>query len=113
MAPSTMSVKETGTCWETRPREGTFGWLRGVDLNHRPLGYEPNELPDCSTPRKHHSNLAPQRQTCPTATAARASSVLQLVALTRRHDLGWIDSLAVHLLFQDFPIFADQEIHPA
>src|SRR2546427_7613826 len=88
-------------------------WLRGVDLNHRPLGYEPNELPDCSTPRKHHSNLAPQRQTCPTATAARASSVLQLVALTRRHDLGWIDSLAVHLLFQDFPIFADQEIHPA
>src|SRR4029077_8165035 len=30
-------------------------WLRGVDLNHRPLGYEPNELPDCSTPR--HSQL--------------------------------------------------------
>jgi hypothetical protein len=27
------------------------GWLRGMDLNHRPLGYEPNELPDCSTPQ--------------------------------------------------------------
>ena len=27
------------------------GWLRGGDLNPRPLGYEPNELPDCSTPR--------------------------------------------------------------
>jgi hypothetical protein len=26
-------------------------WLRGMDLNHRPLGYEPNELPDCSTPQ--------------------------------------------------------------
>jgi hypothetical protein len=26
-------------------------WLRGVDLNHRPLGYEPNELPGCSTPQ--------------------------------------------------------------
>ncbi|MFB3916505.1 MAG: hypothetical protein ACE14M_07240, partial [Terriglobales bacterium] len=23
-------------------------------LNHRPLGYEPNELPDCSTPRIHY-----------------------------------------------------------
>ena len=27
------------------------GWLRGPDLNRRPLGYEPNELPGCSTPR--------------------------------------------------------------
>ena len=25
--------------------------LRGQDLNLRPLGYEPNELPGCSTPR--------------------------------------------------------------
>src|SRR3979490_2545990 len=29
-------------------------WLRGRDLNPRPLGYEPNELPDCSTPRQDH-----------------------------------------------------------
>ena len=29
------------------PRE----WLRGKDLNQRPSGYEPDELPDCSTPR--------------------------------------------------------------
>src|SRR5262249_49975363 len=27
-------------------------WLRGRDLNPRPLGYEPNELPGCSTPRR-------------------------------------------------------------
>jgi hypothetical protein len=38
-------------------------WLRGVDLNHRPLGYEPNELPDCSTPRNDHSNGTMKRQT--------------------------------------------------
>ena len=26
-------------------------WLRKLDLNQRPLGYEPNELPGCSIPR--------------------------------------------------------------
>ena len=25
---------------------------RGEDLNLRPSGYEPDELPDCSTPRR-------------------------------------------------------------
>jgi hypothetical protein len=32
---------------ETVPK----GWLRGRDLNARPQGYEPCELPGCSTPR--------------------------------------------------------------
>ena len=30
-------------------------WWRGEDLNFRPSGYEPDELPDCSTPRYIHS----------------------------------------------------------
>jgi hypothetical protein len=34
-------------------------WLRGLDLNQRPLGYEPNELPDCSTPHLDSNNLRP------------------------------------------------------
>ena len=38
-------------------------WLRGVDLNHRPLGYEPNELPDCSTPHFDHKQCLRHRQT--------------------------------------------------
>ena len=32
--------------YTTRPK-----WLRELDLNQRPLGYEPNELPSCSIPR--------------------------------------------------------------
>jgi hypothetical protein len=30
-------------------------WLRGWDLNPRPSGYEPDELPDCSTSRNQPS----------------------------------------------------------
>ena len=41
-------------------------WLRGRDLNPRPLGYEPNELPDCSTPR----HLKNPQSTTPSCTLA-------------------------------------------
>ncbi len=37
-------------------------WLRGLDLNQRPLGYEPNELPGCSTPHLQFSNLVDRGQ---------------------------------------------------
>ena len=33
------------------PEKG-LRWLRGLDLNQRPSGYEPDELPSCSTPRQ-------------------------------------------------------------
>ena len=33
------------------------GWLRGRDLNSRPSGYEPDELPGCSTPRHNYVDL--------------------------------------------------------
>jgi hypothetical protein len=40
-------------------------WLRGVDLNHRPLGYEPNELPDCSTPHLYPTSTGAVRSNPP------------------------------------------------
>ena len=33
-------------------------WLRGRDLNPRPSGYEPDELPGCSTPRLDNGTMA-------------------------------------------------------
>ena len=45
---------------ETAPTAvSTLRQLRGQDLNLRPSGYEPDELPDCSTPRHvSHSKVA-------------------------------------------------------
>ncbi len=40
-------------------------WLRGLDLNQRPLGYEPNELPGCSTPHLYPNNHRRAGQTPP------------------------------------------------
>ena len=39
-------------------------WLRGLDLNQRPSGYEPDELPDCSTPRRFRSGSILRRDPC-------------------------------------------------
>ncbi len=41
--------------WKSRNKKTPIrvlnNWLRGPDLNRRPSGYEPDELPGCSTPR--------------------------------------------------------------
>ena len=55
LSPLRLPIPPPGLCWESLfvPRLSipSCTWLRGLDLNQRPLGYEPNELPDCSTSR--------------------------------------------------------------
>ena len=60
--PQNAQVNPRTTCGnrEHAPRENKKApaevralnlWSRGLDLNQRPPGYEPGELPDCSTPQ--------------------------------------------------------------
>ncbi len=50
-------ITQSGAKTKQRPRpgfpsRGLYSW-RGQDLNLRPPGYEPGELPNCSTPRRY------------------------------------------------------------
>ncbi len=65
-----------------------FGALRGLDLNQRPLGYEPNELPGCSTPHSDNSSHGMQGQIAHITKALQAhcdSFVDVFAAARRRH----------------------------
>lgn len=66
--------------------------LRELDLNQRPLGYEPSELPSCSTPRR----LLAHRNTEPTdsiITPLAAGADLSRESLADQRDVTLAPSL--------------------
>jgi solute:Na+ symporter, SSS family len=66
--------------------------LRGLDLNQRPLGYEPNELPGCSTPHLQFINLAWQGQTIALRLAGPQNS--QVIRYTSEDPAGGAEDLS-------------------
>ena len=59
----------------------TINWVQGLDLNQRPSGYEPDELPGCSTLHQGEGHKCPRPPHCqagflsgrPTPTASSAT----------------------------------------
>jgi TDG/mug DNA glycosylase family protein len=75
-------------------------WWRGLDLNQRPSGYEPDELPDCSTPRRSGqittgSSKSAQAAPAPTAVFSLRSSVIPRMVKPTRDELAAAGGRAV------------------
>ena len=64
-------------------------WLRGRDLNPRPSGYEPDELPGCSTPRLGrimriaNAIKRPRQRNCETTSALLCVNFPHILARTQ------------------------------
>src|SRR5689334_23802545 len=73
---------------------GEKDWLRGVDLNHRPLGYEPNELPGCSAPQIHTISAAEVLETLGALRLGDGESFSWLFWYSLQCDLGNLSKLS-------------------
>ena len=65
--------------------------MRGLDLNQGPSGYEPDELPDCSTPRLI--------KTCYITIKILSKSIVKNILLNTG-DVRFMDSNLIKLLIQ-------------
>ena len=65
-------------------------WLREPDLNRRPSGYEPDELPDCSIPRLCGGILQPNAKV--STLNARKLKITSLNAWIHLRVPGWPSS---------------------
>src|SRR5438477_11815020 len=66
-----------------KPSEGfrrVSNWVQGLDLNQRPSGYEPDELPGCSTLQRRARNVR--------STIFTVNLVLEIVPLRTCQSLG-------------------------
>ena len=76
MLTAAQKTKRSAGNW--RPFRADSNGCGGGDLNPRPLGYEPNELPDCSTPRHvcgSDASSSPQPNEYAIADAVRQGNV--------------------------------------